>query len=208
MPGPTIAALDIADEPAAWAALGFAVDDYARCPIGQVELRLGAHGSGGIVGWTLRDAAGEGDVDGLPTARASEPEEAEAAPVHPNGARSVDHVVVFTPDADRTFAALTATGMELRRERAAGTPERPLRQGFFRHGEAIVEVVAPRTPEGDGPARFWGLVVIVDDLDAAAALLGDRLGAVKDAVQPGRRIATVRREAGLGIPVALMTPRQ
>jgi hypothetical protein len=28
---------------------------------------------------------------------------------------------------------------------------------------------------------------------------------VKDAVQPGRRIATVRREAGLGLPVALIS---
>jgi hypothetical protein len=29
---------------------------------------------------------------------------------------------------------------------------------------------------------------------------------VKDAVQPGRRIATVRKQAGLGLPVALITP--
>jgi hypothetical protein len=28
----------------------------------------------------------------------------------------------------------------------------------------------------------------------------------KDAVQPGRRISTVKASAGLGIPVALMTP--
>jgi hypothetical protein len=48
---------------------------------------------------------------------------------------------------------------------------------------------------------------VVDDLEAAAERLGDRLGRVKDAVQPGRRIATVRREAGLGVPLALMTPR-
>jgi hypothetical protein len=34
------------------------------------------------------------------------------------------------------------------------------------------------------------------------------LGDIRDAVQPGRRIATVRREAGLGVPVALMTPRR
>lgn len=57
-----------------------------------------------------------------------------------------------------------------------------------------------------GPARFWGLVLIVDDLDAAHELLGaDRISAPKDAVQPGRRIATIRTEVGLGMPVALMT---
>ncbi len=59
----------------------------------------------------------------------------------------------------------------------------------------------------DGSVRFWGLTLVVSDLDAAAARLGSRLGAVKDAVQPGRRIATVRREAGLSVPLALMTPR-
>jgi hypothetical protein len=31
------------------------------------------------------------------------------------------------------------------------------------------------------------------------------LGSVRDAVQPGRRIATMRREANLGLPVAFMT---
>ena len=43
-------------------------------------------------------------------------------------------------------------------------------------------------------------------LDVASALLGDRLGRVKDAVQPDRRIATLRREAGAGIPLAFMSP--
>ena len=53
---------------------------------------------------------------------------------------------------------------------------------------------------------FWGVVLIVDDLDAAFALIGpDRMSAPKDAVQPGRRIATVRDDVGLGLPVALMT---
>jgi hypothetical protein len=51
------------------------------------------------------------------------------------------------------------------------------------------------------------VTLVSDDLDATAAVLGERLGAVRDAVQPGRRIATVRREAGLGTPLAFMTPR-
>ena len=60
-------------------------------------------------------------------------------------------------------------------------------------------------PAPGAPATFWGLVFVVADLDAAGAVLGDRLGPARDAVQPGRRIATVRREAGLGLPVALIT---
>ena len=46
----------------------------------------------------------------------------------------------------------------------------------------------------------------MEDLEAAAAHLGEHVGRIKDAVQPGRRIATVRDSAGLGLPVALMTP--
>ena len=43
-------------------------------------------------------------------------------------------------------------------------------------------------------------------MDAAAAALGDLLGSPRDAVQPGRRIATLRPEAGLGPAIAFMTP--
>ena len=113
--------------------------------------------------------------------------------------------MITTPDPERTWAALQAAGMTLRRERRAGTPERPLRQGFFRHGEAIAEVVGPAEPEGDGPAAFWGLTLTVADLDGGGGAARRPPGPLRDAVQPGRRIATVRREAGLGTAVALMS---
>jgi hypothetical protein len=48
--------------------------------------------------------------------------------------------------------------------------------------------------------------VTVADLDALAARLGDHLGRIKDAVQPGRRIATLSGAAGLGEAVAFMSP--
>ena len=137
------------------------------------------------MGWSLRELATT-ELDGLATTRST------AAPVepgrHPNGAARIDHVVVLTPDLDRTFAALEAAGIELRRVRDAGTAERPLRQGFFRLGEVILEVVG--APDADGPAAFWGLVFVVEDIDALAARLGEQLGSVKAAVQPGRQIAT------------------
>jgi sensor domain CHASE-containing protein len=72
-------------------------------------------------------------------------------------------------------------------------------------GATILEVVcSPEVPTGD--ARFWGLVVTVADLDALAERLGPALGNVRPAVQPGRRIATARRAAGLGTRVAFMSP--
>jgi len=118
---------------------------------------------------------------------------------------AIDHVVVTTPDLDRTVEALAAVGLEARRTREAGT----MRQVFFRLGDRggpILELVGPPVPSGDGPARFFGLALTTADLDATARQLGDRLGWAKDAVQPGRRIATLRTTAGLTTSVAFMTP--
>ena len=119
---------------------------------------------------------------------------------HPLGASSLDHVVVLTPDLERTSEAIVdATGSDLRRIREFGST----RQGFHRMGErgsgALIVELVERPDIPAGPARFWGVVLIVDDLDAACALIGpDRMSAPKDAVQPGRRIATVRDDVGLG----------
>jgi hypothetical protein len=117
---------------------------------------------------------------------------------HPNGAIALDHVVILTPDFDRTAAALADRRMPLRRE----AERNGARQGFRRLGPAIMEIV--QAPDGD--TRFWGLVAIVSDLDALCERLGDDLGEPRPAVQPGRRIATLRRSAGLGPAIAFMDP--
>ena len=190
---PSIDALEIADEPAAWSAAGFAVEG-AVCAVSRVRLHLVGKGPRrGILGWTL----GEGPP-------------ADAARPHPNGAVRVDHVVLLSPDLDRTVAELESQGFDLRRRREGETPGGSTRQAFFRAGEPILEVV--QAPEGtsvardpDGPARLWGLAFLVEDMDHTANELGDLLGRPRDAVQPGRQIATLRPEAGLGPAIAFMT---
>lgn len=195
-----LSALEIADPAERWAALGFDVRDGSVWLDG-IELRLG-HAGQGVVGWSLVGIDPlSPDLDGLAT------EVAEAGPriesAHENGAIGVDHVVVLTADFERTVSALARAGLELRRIREV--PGTGLRQGFRRLGPAILELVeAPDAPAG--PARFWGLVIVVRDLDALAERLGDRLGQIKPAVQPGRRIATLRPSAGLTPAVAFMDP--
>jgi len=204
----TIDELTVADDPAAWADLGFKVEDDV-CVLGEVRIRLvGGDAGRGLRGWSLRGVEG-GDLDGLATARSDDPPPA-AAPAHPNGIIAIDHVVAFTPDLDRTVGALEGAGLDLRRIREEPTPAGAPRQAFFRLGAEILEVVQ-QMPEAiedpAGPAFFWGLAFVAPDLDATVAALGDGAGTARDAVQPGRRIATLRRSAGLTVPVALMSPR-
>jgi hypothetical protein len=196
-PKPLLVQLELADHPDLWRALGFEVRDGAVV-LGGVRVVLGSEGRG-ITNWSISGITAT-DIDGLSTTPASPPRQ-QISVTHPNGATRIDHVVIATPDFERTAKALDAAGMPLKRTRDAGG----FRQGFRRLGPAILELVEAKTAP-EGPATFWGLVVIVNDLDALAERMQDRLGTIKNAVQPGRRIATLRSEAGLGQPVAFMDP--
>ncbi len=211
--------LTIAGDPEVWRSLGLTVTDDGVVPLIGTSLRIVSPAddeSTGVVSWALSDISPDGlesidgptatdgleSIDGLPTeaVAAAEPMFAD----HALGALSLDHVVVLTPDLERTSRAIAeATGCELKRVREIGA----MRQGFHRIGPGglIVELVErPEVPSG--AASFWGIVLIVEDIDAACGRLGpDRISPPKDAVQPGRRIATVRASVDLGLPVALMS---
>jgi hypothetical protein len=211
----TLDELTVADSPQAWRDCGFEVRDDV-CALGEVRVRFDPAATGrGIAGWALGGVESL-ELDGLPTARSGSPPPPEGSPndppAHPNGVTSLDHVVAISPDLDRTVAALAAAGLDLRRIREEPTPAGAPRQAFFRLGGTILEVVQepPEATEragGDRPAFFWGLALTAPDLDASVAFLGERSSEPRAAVQPGRRIATLRRGAGLAVPVALITPR-
>lgn len=206
---PDLDELVVADRPEAWEAAGFCVDPDGTCRVGHVRVRLVGSGAGKrIVGWSLRGLpAGTDDIDGLPTAVSTD---APCAPAeHPNGVVGLDHLVVLTPDSSRTVAVLEALGMPLRRTREVPAEQYGFEamQSFFRVGEPILELLGPREPTGDGPAGFFGVAWTVADLDGLAERLGSALGRPKAAVQPGRRIATLRhKEVGMTVATAFMTP--
>ena len=192
-------------------ALGFAVAED-RCRIGEVQLRLGGGEIGrGIVGWSLRRLA-SAELDGIPTTLADGPApDGLEKQAHPNGVLAIDHVVVVSPELDRTVQALQAAGLQLRRLREEPTPAGAPRQAFFRLGEVVLEVVQEpadvleRAGGPDRPAFFWGIALRVGDLERTVAGMGSQVGSIRPAVQPGRRIATLRRSAGLAVPVALIS---
>jgi hypothetical protein len=207
-PRPRIVELRLSVDRAPWLEAGL----VAEGPGGSAELgatRLlfepGSGAPGAITGWTLEGVC-SADLDGLATALVGPPVRPPAS--GPDAVPRVDHVVIFTPRLERTIEAFESAGVRCRRIREVGPADRRLRQAFFRFGEVIAEVVeAPEEQAGRaGAARFWGLTLAVADLERVAGELGERVGSIRDAVQPGRRIATVRERAGLGIPVALISP--
>jgi len=211
-PSVTIDEVVLADEPERWSALGFALD-RDRLRLGAVSLRLAGEGAGrGIVGWSLRGIA-TNELDGLATEQSNSTPPAPAAD-HPNGIVGLDHLVAMTPALDRTVPALQEAGLDLRRIREEPTPAGAPRQAFFRLGAEILEVVqepehivAEREGDQRRPMRLWGLALLTADLDQTVATLGKHAGEPRAAVQPERRIATVKRSAGLAVPVALMSQK-
>src|SRR6185312_139308 len=205
----TIEELRVADDAARWGSFGFEVEGDT-CRLGAVAVRLLGEGAGeGILSWSLAGLE-RVELDGLPTERGSEPATAPAGP-HPNGVLGIDHVVVVAPDFERCVDALKLAGLDLRRIREEPTPAGAPRQAFFRLGREILEVVAEPTEVAERrggsrrAAHFWGLALSCEDVERTAAHFGEHVSSVRDAVQPGRRIASVRRSAGLAVPVALIT---
>jgi hypothetical protein len=191
-----------------WQRVGLAVHDGVA-QIGGVRLRFDPAGSGvagagagagaGLVAWGLAGLASATEaIDGLVT-YASEPTD-DPPPVNALGAVGFDHIVVLTSSLERTCGEIErVTGEPLKRVREAG----PVRQGFHRLGELIVEVVERASEH----ASFWGFVWTVTDIHEVCAALGpDIVSLPRSAVQPGRFIASFRESVGLCLPLAIMSP--
>lgn len=190
-----------------WTALGLLAavqpDGSANIPLFGTGIAVAGSGDPGMRGWVVSGIdSSVVDIDGVATTVGAAAPPLFAA--HPLGVQSIDHVVVSTDDLVRTCGAIAdATGAPLKRVREAGGG---VRQGFHRIGSLVIEVVE-REGQPAGPASLWGFVLIVDDLATACAQLGaDVISEPREAVQPGRSIATVRSDVGLGVALALMSP--
>ncbi len=218
----TVGEFDVADPTDAWTRAGFSVesggDSAAVCRIGGVGIRLVGRDRGtGIVGWSLGGLPPDSplnDLDGIPTTRSRPGGDigprsgavTETSATHPNGVIAIDHVVLLSPDLGRTVESLAAVGADPRRERDDELGGQPIRQIFFRFGELIVEVVGSPETATEGPSVLWGITYVVADIDATASFFGDRATSVKDAVQPGRRITTLRHhELGISVRSAMIS---
>lgn len=191
-----LASVVVGGEPPAWEALGFAVvAGVIPMANGAIEVDPAAAGPVALHIDGVDDLAADVDGVALRPGRTASPVE------HPNGCFELDHVVIMTPSIDVTSAAIERVlGLPQRRVRETET----VRQAFHRFDErgCIVELVERADIERP---MLWGLVVNTVDLDGLVERAGDLVGPPRAAVQPGRRIATVRSAARLGCAVAVMS---
>lgn len=195
-----LASIGLPGEVGPWVALGFEPDGDGRLRLANGALEFGVRVAGLSVDATTFDVEPARSVDGIVVSSGV----ALECVAHPNGAMELDHVVVMTDSISRTSDAIEI-GLGLEQRRVRETPD--VRQAFHRFDDqdstrgCIIELVENQGV--DAPA-IWGVVVIVADLDAVVAGAPELIRRPKPAVQSGRRIATVGRNAGLSTAVAFM----
>ncbi len=219
---PSLLTLHVADDPDLWAQLGFNVS-AGRVRIASTDIVLSAPTDGqpcGIVAWTLDLADAPTAIDGLATRSKTDAHLPLDIPLptHPNGTTGIDHLVVSTPDLERTVAVLEGLGMTcLRRRDGTAYGSQKMRQAFFWLEDAEVvppdrvqlEVVGPAEPDPyktDQPAVFFGLALVSTDLDATCNFYGDLMKPPTNAVQPGRQITVLSSRSGCKVALAFMSP--
>jgi hypothetical protein len=205
--------LNVADDPMTWAAMGFTLDG-ATVRLGTTAITLSGSEANarGITGWVLaEDTMLPESIDGLRTATTTGAAPAPATEVsHANGIVTIDHLVVMTPDIDRTVSAFEDLAWECRRRReGAAYGQEKMRQAFFWLGDVIVEVVGPETIDAEKankPAAFFGVALTSSDLGVTQAFFGDLMKPPVDAVQAGRQITTISSRSGSTLAIAVMSP--
>ncbi len=201
---PVLTRLDLPGAAARWEALGFSISS-SQMRIGQVLCRVGA--SEASWGFDSADVL-ISEIASIASPHGVAGETAPASIAHANGAFKIDHVVLASDDPVDTTSQLESFGFVAKGERVVGDADAQRSQTFFWSGELLLELVGPAPASGahSPRARIWGVTFVVDDLDRLKQAAGSLLGPARDAVQPGRQIATVGGDAGVGPKIAFMTP--
>ena len=201
---PTIAELHVGDDPSAWERLGFCINEN-RSLIGRTEVVF-SDGPKGIHSWVLRNSM-PSQFGPIPTTFTENPVPNPSI-AHPNGSIGFHHVVLMVPAFDIGKTALSNAGVQVEQGRPFGSTEKAMLRSAPKMGDIELELIGPESEDRSRIWELWGLVIAVSDIDATSELLGDLLGQVKPAVQKHRRIATLKKEAELGVAVAFLGPKE
>lgn len=198
------------------ASLAFEVDDIAAAHrrLGRVGLQPediadGASrdvGSGATISWKRTRTAIDA-TNGIRMFFLQRDQRLAASPKNEDSpVESLDHVVIATPDPERSAALYGARlGLSMALDRT--NPDWGTRLMFFHCGGTVLEV-SHRLKEGrgEGPDSIWGLAWRVVDADAARARLatsGLDVPEVRQGRKPGSRVFTVR-SGTFGVPTLMI----
>ena len=186
--------------------------------LGSTELALDGHALGDRAGrlsrWVLEEAAEEEgerrfSLNSLPTtvlARKGAEGAHRERQSHPNGAVKIDHLVfASSPGGAARFHAELAGRCGAAPRKVVERQEAGRTYTFFRIGETLIESLSVAEETGHDETRLWGIALRTDDIarshayfEAWAQAQGlevqSVVSAVKDAVQPNRKIFSVRLE--------------
>lgn len=123
------------------------------------------------------------------------------------GATHIDHIVISSNDS-ATVAQTFADNLGIEIKRKMIRPGTNAQLAFAKLQEVILEFAGPPEvkPGEEVKARLWGMVLAVEDIEAAVSDLRGKGYTVTDpskAVQPGAKIATVKGGTS-GVPFALI----
>lgn len=123
------------------------------------------------------------------------------------GATHIDHIVISSNDSG-TVAQTFADNLGIEIKRKMIRPGTSAQLAFAKLQEVILEFAGPPEvkPGEEVKARLWGMVLAVEDIEAAVASLREKGYTVSDpskAVQPGAKIASVKGGTS-GVPFAVI----
>lgn len=123
------------------------------------------------------------------------------------GATHIDHIVISSNDS-ATVAQTFADNLGIEIKRKMIRPGTNAQLAFAKLQEVILEFAGPPEvkPGEEVKAKLWGMVVAVDDIEAAVADLRGKGYTCTDpskAVQPGAKISTIKGGTS-GVPFALI----
>ena len=203
--------INLGEDPTRWENIGFVIRNEGlgkSTLIGNTRLNfINSPASVGIV--SISVAGIVGNVDSLTFQSPQSISPVLERPAHPNRVNRIDHLVISTPNPGKTTASLNKVGIALSGVRKFGNAPNQTRQSFFWLGDVILELVGPDEGTEGGKPAFWGLALVSSDIYRTSKYLGELCTPVKDAVQAGRKITTIKtRDQSIGTSVAIMSPHK
>lgn len=123
------------------------------------------------------------------------------------GATHIDHIVISSNDSG-TVAQTFADNLGIEIKRKMIRPGTSAQLAFAKLQEVVLEFAGPPqvTPGEEVKAKLWGMVLAVNDIEAAVADLrakGYEVTEPSKAVQPGAKIAAIKGGTS-GVPFAVI----